>query len=90
MPVIDVAQPEFMDDEEISIFADAVGKFYEKHAPEKRVLKWREDGQVRRRSYRSYSEYLRHQRQKPERMAVGFSSSGEAGTQQPADTVGAS
>ena len=48
MPVIDVAQPEFMEDEEISIFADAVGKFFEKNAPEKRVQKWREDGQVER------------------------------------------
>ena len=48
MPVIDVPQPDFMDDEEISIFSDAVGKFYEQHAPEKRVLKWREDGQVER------------------------------------------
>jgi len=48
MPVIDVPQPEFMEDEEIAIFADAVGKFYEKHAPEKRVLKWREDGMVER------------------------------------------
>ena len=48
MPVIDVAQPEFMEDEEISIFSDAVGKFFEKQAPEKRVQKWREDGQVER------------------------------------------
>ena len=48
MPIIDVAQPEFMDDEEISIFSDAVGKFFEKQAPEKRVQKWREDGQVER------------------------------------------
>lgn len=48
MPVIDVPQPAFMDDEEISIFADAVGKFYQQHAPEKRVAKWREDGQVER------------------------------------------
>ncbi|MBD2842815.1 acyl-CoA dehydrogenase family protein [Erythrobacter rubeus] len=48
MPVIDVPQPEFMEDEEISIFADAVGKFYQQHAPEKRILKWREDGQVER------------------------------------------
>lgn len=48
MPVIDVPQPEFMEDEEISIFADAVGKFYADKAPEKRVLKWREDGQVER------------------------------------------
>ena len=48
MPAIDIPQPEFMEDEEISIFAGAVGKFYEKHAPEKRVLQWREDGQVER------------------------------------------
>ncbi|MEE4201740.1 acyl-CoA dehydrogenase family protein [Erythrobacter sp.] len=52
MPVIDVPQPEFMEDEEISIFADAVGKFYQQHAPEKRVEKWREDGQVEREFWR--------------------------------------
>ncbi|MGX7953640.1 acyl-CoA dehydrogenase family protein [Tsuneonella sp. HG249] len=46
MPVIDVPDPEFMQDEEIAIFKDAVGKFYEQHAPQKRVEKWREDGQV--------------------------------------------
>jgi acyl-CoA dehydrogenase len=46
MPVIDVPEPEFMADEEIAIFRDAVGKFYEQHAPAKRVEKWREDGQV--------------------------------------------
>ena len=48
MPVIDIPEPEFMEDEEISIFADAVGKFFERAAPEKRVAKWREDGQVER------------------------------------------
>ncbi|MGB7419148.1 MAG: acyl-CoA dehydrogenase family protein [Erythrobacter sp.] len=48
MPVIDVPQPEFMEDEEISIFADAVGKFYQDKAPQKRIEKWREDGQVER------------------------------------------
>ncbi len=46
MPVVDVPDPEFMQDEEIAIFRDAVGKFYEQHAPPKRVEKWREDGQV--------------------------------------------
>ena len=46
MPVVDVPDPEFMQDEEIAIFRDAVGKFYEQHAPAKRVEKWREDGQV--------------------------------------------
>ncbi|GMN04184.1 acyl-CoA dehydrogenase family protein [Erythrobacter sp. MTPC3] len=48
MPVIDVPQPEFMEDEEISIFADAVGKFYQDKAPQKRIEKWRENGQVER------------------------------------------
>ncbi|MEM6474808.1 MAG: acyl-CoA dehydrogenase family protein [Pseudomonadota bacterium] len=48
MPVIDVPQPEFMEDEEIAIFADAVGKFYQDKAPEKRVQKWRDEGQVER------------------------------------------
>ncbi len=48
MPVIDVPQPAYMEDEEISMFHDAVGKFFEKHAPQKRVLQWREDGQVER------------------------------------------
>ena len=56
MPALDVPQPEFMDEEEIAVFADAVGKFYEKHAPEKRVLKWREEGQVDRDFWREAGE----------------------------------
>ncbi|KWV91103.1 acyl-CoA dehydrogenase family protein [Erythrobacter sp. YT30] len=52
MPVIDVPQPAFMDDEEISIYADAVGKFFADKAPQKRVEKWREDGQVEREFWR--------------------------------------
>ncbi|MCP9222021.1 acyl-CoA dehydrogenase family protein [Erythrobacter sp. LQ02-29] len=48
MPVIDVPKPEFMEDEEIAIFSDAVGKFLERAAPEKRVAGWREAGQVER------------------------------------------
>ena len=48
MPVIDVPDPEFMQDEEIAVFRDAVGKFFEQHAPEKRVEKWREVGMVER------------------------------------------
>lgn len=48
MPVIDVPDPEFMADEEIAVFRDAVGKFFDQHAPEKRVGKWREDGMVER------------------------------------------
>ena len=56
MPAIDVPQPGFMDEEEIAVFADAVGKFYEKHAPEARVLKWREEGQVDRDFWREAGE----------------------------------
>ncbi len=52
MPVINIPQPEFMNDEEISIFADAVGKFYQDKAPQKRIEKWREDGQVEREFWR--------------------------------------
>ncbi|WP_427969846.1 acyl-CoA dehydrogenase family protein [Altererythrobacter sp.] len=48
MPVIDIPEPEFMKDEEIAIYKDAVGKFYEQHAPQSRVEKWRENGQVDR------------------------------------------
>ena len=48
MPVIDVPDPEFMQDEEIAIFRDAVGKFFEQHAPESRVKRWNEDGMVER------------------------------------------
>ena len=56
MPVIDVAPPAYMADEEIAIFADAVGKFYQKHAPEQRVRQWREDGQVERGFWREAGE----------------------------------
>lgn len=48
MPVIDVPQPEFMQDEEIAIYRDAVGKFFDQHASPKRVESWRENGQVDR------------------------------------------
>ena len=48
MPVIDVPQPAFMEDEEIAIFKDAVGKFFDQHAPQKRVETWRENGEVER------------------------------------------
>ena len=53
MPVIDVPQPAFMEEEEIAIFADAVGKFLRPARPaEKRIEKWREDGQVEREFWR--------------------------------------
>lgn len=48
MPVIDVPDPEFMQDEEIAVFRDAVGKFFDQYAPQSRVEKWRGDGMVER------------------------------------------
>lgn len=48
MPVIDVPDPDFMADEDIAVFRDAVGKFFDQHAPAKRVAKWNEDGMVER------------------------------------------
>ncbi|WP_228243367.1 acyl-CoA dehydrogenase family protein [Porphyrobacter sp. GA68] len=48
MPVIDIPAPAFMQDEEITMFAEAVGKFLQRNAPEKRVRSWREAGQVER------------------------------------------
>ncbi len=52
MPVIDVPSPAFMQEEEIAIFSDAVGKFFEQHAPEKRVESWRANGQIDREFWR--------------------------------------
>jgi long-chain-acyl-CoA dehydrogenase len=48
MSVLGVAEPEFMSDEEIAIFNDAVGKFFDQHAPEKRLKTWEENGQCER------------------------------------------
>jgi acyl-CoA dehydrogenase len=56
VPVIDVPQPAFLDDEEIQVFADAVGKFYCQHASAERVEKWRDDGQVEREFWREAGE----------------------------------
>ena len=46
MSVLGVDDPAFMQDEEISLFRDAVGKFFEDKATPERVAKWRADGQV--------------------------------------------
>ncbi len=48
MSVLSVDRPDFMKDEEIAIFEDSIGKFFDDRAPEKRVAKWREDGVVER------------------------------------------
>jgi len=46
MSVLGVEDPAFMQDEEISLFRDAVGKFFEDKATPERIAKWRTDGQV--------------------------------------------
>jgi len=48
MGVLQVPRPAFMAEEDIVIFEDAVAKFFDEHAPEARVAKWREDGVVER------------------------------------------
>jgi acyl-CoA dehydrogenase len=48
MGVLQVERPAFMAEEDLVIFEDAVGKFFDEHAPESRVAKWREDGIVER------------------------------------------
>lgn len=46
MSILGVDDPAFMHDEEISMFRDAVGKFFEDKATPERIAKWRADGQV--------------------------------------------
>jgi len=41
MSVLNVEKPAFMAEEDIAIFEDAVGKFFDEHAPESTVAKWR-------------------------------------------------
>lgn len=48
MSALNVPTPGFMADDEIRTFEDSVARFYEQHAPEKRVAKWLVDGQVER------------------------------------------
>lgn len=48
MSVLNIEKPAFMAEEEIVIFEDALGKFFDAHAPESRVAKWREAGVVER------------------------------------------
>ncbi len=48
MSALDIERPEFMKDEEIVMFEDSVGKFFDAHAPESRVARWRAAGVVER------------------------------------------
>jgi acyl-CoA dehydrogenase len=48
MGVLDVEKPAFMAEEDIAIFHDAVGKFFDEHAPEAVVATWRKNHVVDR------------------------------------------
>ncbi len=48
MPVLNVERPAFMAEEEVVLFENAVIRFFQDHAPDKRTAKWREDGIVER------------------------------------------
>ena len=48
MSALQVPRPAFMADEDIVIFEDACGKFFDEYAPESRTAKWRADGIVER------------------------------------------
>jgi acyl-CoA dehydrogenase len=48
MPVLNVDRTPALADEEIVLFENSVARFFDAHAPESRVAKWREDGIVER------------------------------------------
>ena len=56
MGVLQVERPAFMAEEDIVIFEDAVAKFFDEHAPESRVAKWREEGVVERAMWNESAE----------------------------------
>ena len=48
MPVLNVERPAFMAEEELNIFEDAAGRFFEEHASPEATARWRENGVVDR------------------------------------------
>lgn len=46
--LLDVAEPDFMNEDELHMFADTVTRWLEREAPPERVEKWREQGCVER------------------------------------------
>ena len=52
MSVMAFDRPEYLREEEIVLFADSVGKFFDQHAPEERVAQWRRDKIVEREMWR--------------------------------------
>lgn len=56
MSVLNVAEPAFMDDEDLRIFRAGVAKFLQKAAPPERTAAWRAAGQVEREFWREAGE----------------------------------
>jgi acyl-CoA dehydrogenase len=56
MNILEVPPPAFMADEEMRIFSDSVGKFFDEHAPPERTAKWRQDGMVERAFWKEAGE----------------------------------
>ena len=52
MSVMTFDRPDYLREEEIVLFEDATAKFFDAHAPEARVAKWREDKIVEREMWR--------------------------------------
>ena len=48
MSVLSFDRPDYLKEEEIVLFEDSVGKFFDQHAPESRVAKWRAEHMVER------------------------------------------
>jgi acyl-CoA dehydrogenase len=48
MPVLDVERPEFLAQEDLNIFEDAVGRFFDEHATPEDTARWRANGIVDR------------------------------------------
>ena len=48
MSVLNIPDPDILLDDELTMFADSIGKFFAEHATEKRIESWRENGQVDR------------------------------------------
>lgn len=56
MSVLSVERPDFMQDEDIRMFEDSVGKFFQQHAPAERVEKWRKQKCVDREMWNEAGE----------------------------------
>lgn len=56
MGILNIERTQSMQDEEIRLFEDSVGRFFDQHAPESRVAKWREAGVVERAMWNEAAE----------------------------------